>query len=133
MSSDHITHHDDHEAKLAVLQALLDAFNRHDLDAVMDFFAEECTLEMPRGPHPWGQRYSGKEEVREALAGRFAGIPNVHYGQDRHWVSGNFGVSEWNLTGTTTAGAQVDVWGCDHYEFQGNQIIRKNSFWKIVS
>ncbi|MCC6453566.1 MAG: nuclear transport factor 2 family protein [Caldilineaceae bacterium] len=119
-------------SRLEILKRLLEAFNHHDLNAVISFFAEECTLEMPRGPHPWGQRYTGKAQVREALASRFAGIPDVHYGQDRHWVSGNHGVSEWNLTGTTTAGVRVDVWGCDHYEFQGDKITHKNSFWKIV-
>ena len=122
----------DHEAKLEVLQQLVAAFNRHDLDAIMEFFVEECTLEMPRGPHAWGQRYTGKGQVREALGGRLSGIPDVHYGQDRHWVCGDFGVSEWNLTGTTTGGVRLDVWGCDHYEFQDNKIRRKNSYWKIV-
>lgn len=123
---------DDTMSKLEVLQQILDAFNRHDLDAVMSFFVDDCSLEMPRGPHPWGQRYLGKDQVRGALGSRFSGIPDVHYGQDRHWVSGDFGVSEWNLTGTTPAGKHIDVWGCDHLEFQGNKIRRKNSFWKIV-
>ena len=41
------------------LQRLLDAFNAHDLDAVMSFFTEDCVLEMPRGPHPWGRRFEG--------------------------------------------------------------------------
>src|SRR5579872_6412475 len=95
------------------LKEILHAFNRHDLDAIMSFFAEDCKFDMPRGPSPWGRRYIGKEQVREGLAGRFAGIPDVHYGEDRHFVSGNRGASEWRLTGTTTSGTRVDVRGCD--------------------
>ena len=34
------------------LQRLVDAFNTHDLDAVMRFFTDDCVLEMPRGPDP---------------------------------------------------------------------------------
>ena len=34
------------------LEQLLDAFNAHDIDAVMSFFADDCLLEMPRGPGP---------------------------------------------------------------------------------
>ena len=34
------------------LRALLGAFNRHDLDAVMDFFTDDAVLEMPRGTSP---------------------------------------------------------------------------------
>ena len=67
--------------------AFLDAFNRHDLDAVMSYFAEDCVLEMPRGPDPWGERYSGQSDaVRAGLATRFAGLPDAHWGEDRHWV-----------------------------------------------
>jgi len=114
------------------LKAIADAFNRHDQDAIMEFFAEDSSLDMPRGPDPWGQRFIGKEQVRQALATRFAGLPDVHYGDDRHWVSGNMGVSEWTLTGTTTSGVRLKVRGCDHWEFRDGKVIRKDSYWKIV-
>ena len=114
------------------LQAIGDAFNRHDLDAIMAFFADDSVLEMPRGPHPWGQRYEGKAAVRDGLAARFAGIPDVHYGADRHWVCGDFGVSEWTLTGTTTGGERLEVRGCDHWTFRDGKVVTKDSYWKIV-
>jgi ketosteroid isomerase-like protein len=53
------------------LKQFVAAFNAHDLDAVMSFFADDCELFMPRGPEPWGQRYVGKAEVRKGLATRF--------------------------------------------------------------
>ena len=116
------------------LKEAMDAFNRHDLDAIMEYFSEDCTFDFPRGSEPWGQRFVGKEQVREGLAGRFKGIPDVHYGEDSHWISadGNKGVSEWTLTGTTTAGVKVHVRGCDLWEFKDGKITRKNSYWKIV-
>ncbi|MGE5777946.1 MAG: nuclear transport factor 2 family protein, partial [Hyphomicrobiales bacterium] len=55
-------------------KAILDAFNAHDLDAIMQFFADDCSLHMPRGPEPWGQRFAGRAAVREALASRFKGL-----------------------------------------------------------
>ena len=115
-----------------VLQQFLNAFNRHDLDAIMGFFADECVLETPRGPDPWGRRYVGREEVRAGLAGRFEGIPDVHYGEDQHWVCGDQGVSTWLLTGTTTAGQRLAVRGCDLLTFDGGRIVLKDSYWKIV-
>ena len=114
------------------LEKIADAFNRHDLDAIMEFFAEDSILETPRGPHPWGQRFVGKAQVREGLAARFAGIPDVHYGDDRHWVCGDRGVSEWTLTGTTTSGVRLEVRGCDLWEFRDGRVVRKDSYWKIV-
>ena len=80
----------------------------------------------------WGQRFTGKVAVREALASRFKGLPDVHYGEDRHWISGNLGVSEWLLTGTAPDGRPVRVRGCDHWEFRDGKVIRKDSYWKIV-
>jgi steroid delta-isomerase-like uncharacterized protein len=116
------------------LKQILEAFNRHDLDAIMEFFSDDCSFDFPRGPDPWGQRFIGKAQVREALAGRFKGIPDVHYGEDRHWVSsdGSMGISEWTLTGTTTLGVSLKVRGCDLWEFRNDKIIRKDSYWKIV-
>lgn len=119
---------------LDIMMQVLDAFNRHDLDAIMEYFAEDCSFDFPRGPQPYGQRFIGKAQVREALAGRFKGIPDVHYGDDRHWISasGDQGVSEWTLTGTTTAGIYVEVRGCDLWEFRDGKITRKDSYWKII-
>ncbi len=114
------------------LKEIAAAFNRHDLDAIMEFFAEDCTMDLPRGSSPWGTRYIGKAQVREGIASRFAGLPDVHYGDDRHWVCGNMGVSEWTLTGTRPAGVRVELRGCDHWEFRDGKVIRKDSYWKIV-
>jgi len=114
------------------LKQILEAFNRHDLDAIMEFFADDCSFDMPKGSEPWGQRFIGKALVREALAGRFKGIPDVHYGDDRHWVVADMGVSEWTLTGTTTSGVKVKVRGCDLWEFRNGKVVRKDSYWKIV-
>ena len=116
------------------LRQILEAFNRHDLDTIMTYFSEDCSFDFPRGPEYYGQRFIGKDQVREALASRFKGIPDVHYGDDRHWISadGNRGVSEWTLTGTTAAGVSIKVRGCDHWEFQEGKVTRKDSYWKIV-
>lgn len=122
----------DNSASVEVLEQVLDAFNRHDLDAIMEFFAEDAVFESPRGSESWGTRFLGKDRVREGLAARFKGIPDVHYGDDTHWACGRRGVSEWTLTGTTTEGVTLNVRGCDLWEFRGGEIVRKDSFWKIV-
>ena len=121
-------------ASIETLKALAAAFNAHDLDLIMSFFADDCVLEMPRGPDPWGQRSTGRAAVREALRSRFAGIPDVHYGDDTHFVAGPVGVSQWTLRGTRAQGGErVEVRGCDLYTFADDGKIRKkDSYWKIV-
>jgi len=53
-------------------------------------------------------------------------------GDDHHWANGNHGVSEWTITGTTSTGTHIEVRGCDLFEFRGDKILRKDSYWKIV-
>jgi ketosteroid isomerase-like protein len=115
------------------LKSFLEAFNRHDIDAILEFFAYDCVMDLPRGPDPWGRRTIGKEQVKEGCNSRFKGLPDVNYGEDRHFIVGNMGFSEWTLTGTSPSGERVEVCGTDHLEFNDEgKIIRKNSFWKII-
>jgi steroid delta-isomerase-like uncharacterized protein len=118
--------------KVDLLRRIADAFNRHDLNAIMAAFSDDCVFESPRGPDPWGKRFVGKDEVREGLGARLAGIPDVHYGDAEHFACGNRGVSEWTLSGTTTDGERIEVRGCDLWTFDADgKISRKDSFWKI--
>ena len=118
----------------SILTELCAAFNAHDLDRIMKLFADDCVLEMPRGNKPWGARFEGKDNVRAALATRFAGLPDVHYGDGEHFVdaSAETGMSKWVLTGTTREGARKEVHGCDFYTFRDGKVTRKDSYWKIV-
>lgn len=118
----------------STLNELCEAFNAHDLDRIMSFFAEDCLLEMPRGNRPWGSRFEGKANVRAALATRFEGLPDVHYGDAEHFVdpTAGTGISKWTLTGTTRDGKRTEVNGCDFYTFRDGKVIRKDSYWKIV-
>ena len=121
-------------AKVAVpvLQEVLDAFNAHDLDLIMSFFADDCVMDMPHGPGPGGRLLVGKDEVREGIRSRLDGIPDIHYGDDRHWVCDDRGVSEWTIRGTQRTGERIEVRGCDLFEFVDGKITRKDAFWKIV-
>src|SRR5688572_28026849 len=95
----------------ATLTELCAAFNAHDLDRIMAFFAEDCVLEMPRGSEPWGARFEGKRNVRAALATRFEGLPDAHYGDAEHFVdaAADTGMSRWLLTGTASDGSRTEV------------------------
>ncbi len=118
----------------STLGELCDAFNAHDLDRIMTFFSDDCVLEMPKGSAPWGSRFEGKLKVQKALATRFEGLPDVHYGSEQHFVdpTADTGISKWTFTGTTREGTSVEVRGCDFYSFRNGKVIRKDSYWKIV-
>ena len=72
-------------------------------------------------------------QMRERLSA-VAAMPDVHYGNGEHFVdsAADTGISKWTLTGTTRDGARKEVHGCDFYTFRNGQVIRKDSYWKIV-
>jgi ketosteroid isomerase-like protein len=121
----------EHDEAIRVLTAIAVGFDTHDVDAIMANFSDDAVYESPRGPDAWGTRFTGKEAVRDGFAARFAGIPDVRYRNDQHFVDGRRGASEWTLTGTTTDGTRIEVRGCDLWTFEGDRVVKKDSFWKI--
>jgi ketosteroid isomerase-like protein len=47
----------------AKLVEICDAFNAHDRNRIMSFFADDCVLETPEGCEPYGPRFEGKHNV----------------------------------------------------------------------
>ena len=47
------------------LQAFADAWNRHDIEALMSFMADDCSFNSSMGPDALGTHYEGREQVRE--------------------------------------------------------------------
>lgn len=112
------------------LQAFADAWNRHDVDALMTFMTDDCVFESSAGPDACGTRYAGRDAVRAGFAEVWKAFPDAHWGNARHFVQADRGVSEWIFTGTAKDGARVEVHGCDLFTFRGGKIAVKNSYRK---
>ena len=115
---------------MALLDRFADAWNRHDLDALMSMMADECVFEASAGPHVNGQRSEGREAVRAAFAAVFEAFPDAHWARPQHIVSGRRAVSEWTFTGTQRDGKRVEVTGCDLFTLRDGRIAVKNSYRK---
>jgi ketosteroid isomerase-like protein len=123
----------DNIARAETLRQVMEAFNAHDAEGVVSFFAETCVFRAPRGSDPRGRQVEGRDEIRAVFEARFAEVPDLSYRDDAHFVSGDRGVSEWTTTGTTVAGVRVAVRGCDLWTFDSaGQITAKDCFWKLV-
>jgi steroid delta-isomerase-like uncharacterized protein len=117
-------------ASLKLLERFADAWNRHDLDALMSMMTDDCVFEASAGPDVNGQRSEGKQAVRAAYAAVFETFPDAHWANARHLIAGNRGVSEWTFTGTRKDGTRVEVTGCDLFTFRDGKIALKNSYRK---
>jgi len=118
------------EVSVEYLQAFADAWNRHDVDALMSFMTEDCVFDASAGPDVCGAHYAGRDAVRAAYAEVWATFPDAHWGGARHFVCDDRGVSEWTFTGTRADGTRVEVHGCDVFTFRGGRIAVKNSYRK---
>ena len=114
----------------SMLQAFADAWNRHDVDALMSMMTTDCVFEASGGNVVDGERHEGPRAVRAAYAAVFELYQDAHWGNARHFVAGDRGVSEWTFTGTLKDGKRVEVTGCDLFTFQNGKIAIKNSFRK---
>ncbi len=118
------------QVDVAFLESFCDAFNRHDLDALMAHMTEDCVFLSSAGPDQEGRRYSGQQEVRAGFADVFATFPDGQWQEGRHLVCGDRGLSEWVFRGTKTDGTRVDVNGIDVFTFRDGKIAVKDSFRK---
>jgi ketosteroid isomerase-like protein len=115
---------------IKLLDRFADAWNRHDVDALMSMMTDDGVFEASGGSQVDGQRSEGKQAVRAAYAAVFDTYPDAHWANPKYFVVGNRGVSEWTFTGTQKDGKRVEVTGCDLFTFRGGKIAIKNSYRK---
>jgi steroid delta-isomerase-like uncharacterized protein len=113
-----------------VLQNFADAFNAHDVNAIVSLMTDDCIFQASAGPDVDGEKFEGKEAVKKAFEDVFKTYPDAHWGNAKHFISGDRGVSEWVFTGTKADGSKVEVTGCDLFTFRNGKIAIKNSYRK---
>ncbi|TCS37369.1 ketosteroid isomerase-like protein [Paucimonas lemoignei] len=115
-----------------VLNKIIDAFNAHDVDTLVDSFAEDGEFLLAAGPDIWGTRLKGKAAIREALTKRFATTPDIQWTEGKNWIIGDKALSEWRVTATQPNGDKLDLRGCDLWEFRGDKIVKKDTYYKQI-
>jgi ketosteroid isomerase-like protein len=113
-----------------LLQTFADAFNEHNVQAIMQHMTNDCVFEASAGPEVDGEKFVGLESVRKAFEEVFETFPNAKWNNAKHFISGERGFSEWIFSGTKTDGTIVEVTGCDLFTFRNGKIAIKNSYRK---
>ena len=115
------------------MRAISAAFNSRDVERIVDCFAEDGVFCLARGPETVGRTLRGKAAIRKALAARFTQIPDMRWENEEYILAPpDRALSLWTVRGKGVDGEALDYQGCDIYRFQGDKIIHKNTFWKIV-
>ena len=113
-----------------MLQAFAEAWNRHDIDALMSFMTDDCVFASSAGLEVCGTSWIGRAAVETGFRQVWESYPDASWNSPRHFVSGDRGVSEWTFSGTGQDGRRVEVNGCDVFTFRSGKIAVKNSYRK---
>ncbi len=100
---------------MTTIERLVEATNRHDLEALVGCFAEDYRNETPAHP---ARGFHGAAQVRRNWEEIFAFVPDIHARVLRSAVDGDAVWTEWEMRGTRRDGsahrmAGVIVFGVD--------------------
>ena len=85
------------EATLATIERFNEAFNRHDVDAVMALMTEDVVFENT-SPAPDGERFEGQAAVRAFWERFFGGSPGAHFEAEESLAAGDRCVVRWRYS-----------------------------------
>ena len=114
----------------ADLAATFDAFNRHDVDAVMTHFADDCVFYTVAGDSVYGSKVEGAAAIAQSFSAVWAAMPDAHWDHHSHFVTGDRAVSEWTFSGTNKDGQRVEAQGADLFTLRDGKIIVKQALRK---
>jgi ketosteroid isomerase-like protein len=110
-----------------MLNDMLSAFNEHDLDRVMSYFAEDAVMIAPAGNNQAGTPIKGREAIASAFSNRFSQQPDVAWNEAVSFLSGNRAYTSWRVQAPS---AGIDIKGCDVWTFRNGKVVEKDVYYK---
>jgi steroid delta-isomerase-like uncharacterized protein len=114
---------------LSVIQQFHDAFNRHDVDAIMALMTEDCIFENTFPP-PDGERYAGAAAVRTFWETLFHNSPHAHFAVEEIFASADRGVLRWRYTWQDASDQSGHIRGVDILRVRDGKVAEKLSYVK---
>jgi ketosteroid isomerase-like protein len=116
------------EATRRVVERFNEAFNRHDVEAIMSCMTEDCVFENTR-PAPDGTRISGTSAVRAFWEEFFRRSPHAHFETEELVASEDRCVVRW-VYRWVRDGAPGHVRGVDVFRVRDGRVAEKLSYVK---
>jgi limonene-1,2-epoxide hydrolase len=117
------------ESGIRVVLEFNEAFNRHDVAAMMQLMSDDCVFENT-APAPDGTVYSGKEVVAQFWHDFFRDSPQAHIEVEEIFGFGMRCIMRWRYDWVDAAGAKGHVRGVDIFQVKNGAIYEKLSYVK---
>jgi ketosteroid isomerase-like protein len=115
-----------------LLDDFADAFNRHDLDAVMSMMTDDCVFLSSAGDEVDGKRIEGQADVRKAFEAVIEKMPDAQWGDAEHIIEGDRALTRWVFSWTDTSGKTASIVGCDIFHLRDGKIWIKDTLRKQI-
>ena len=113
-----------------LVDAVGDAFNAMDIDAVMAHFADDAIFDHAAGPDEHGLRFEGADTIRGVFAGLFEKVENVHWETLDCGIVGDKAHCEYLRTATHKDGTKEAYKSVDILTYRNGLIIHKDTYYK---
>ncbi len=117
-----------HLSEMAV-RRFQDAWNRHDVDEVMDLMTEDCVFEST-SPPPDGERVEGSPAMRAFWTRFFEQSPQAFIEIEDLFACGEQATMRWRYQWDAEPGQQDHVRGVDVYRLRDGKVAEKLSYVK---
>lgn len=117
----------------AALARYQQAWAEGDVETIVAMTPPDGVYEASFGPHPWGERFVGPEEIHAALLRMGVGQPGRarHVYEDTH-VIGDAGFAMWKNVEDRPEGPVVTMHGADFYRLRDGMVVAKIAYRKSV-
>ena len=113
---------------LATVERFNEAFNHHDVDAVMALMTDDVLFENT-SPSPDGERFEGQPAVRGFWERFFASSPSAHFDAEDIFADGDRCTVRWRYTWKSADG-EGHVRGVDVFRVRDGKVAEKLSYVK---
>ena len=113
-----------------LVDAVGDAFNANNIEAVMQYFAPNATFDHAVGPDMHGARFEGAEVIRGVFSGLFDKVENVHWETLDCTLTDTKAYCEYRRTARHKDGTTEDYLSVDILTFQDGLIVHKDTYYK---
>ncbi len=114
---------------VATVERFNDAFNRHDVDAIMALMTDDCVFEST-SPPPDGPRYVGQAAVRAVWESFFRSSPSAQFEAEEQFAAGDRCTVRWRYRWVDADGKEGHVRGVDVFRIRDGKVAEKLAYVK---
>ncbi len=116
-----------------LLNRMFAAYNAHDVEGVLEFFADDAVFDHAAGSEMHGHRFEGKDIIRDVFTKAFESVDHLSYEPIDTRISGDKAYCEQHRRSKLKSGEISDIRIVDILTFRDQKIVHKDTYYKIRS